>query len=170
MLEGVNTLSRNQVTFHTTSNCSISKAGNNFVKSKIFSTNCESSDYNNGGCGFKSNDPQSYGKGFNNGRGGVIAHIVNETGIYLWQFPRSCIPKDITAQTPNPSNWGTPVAHLPSTSCDISSHFSGLKLVFDITFCGSWAGQAEVYGNSKCPTKTCLEIVADPKNYIGEPS
>ncbi|KAJ7840782.1 hypothetical protein B0H13DRAFT_1910526 [Mycena leptocephala] len=40
-----------------------------------------------------------------------------------YQDLRASIPGDITAKTPNPTNWGKPVAFRSSSTCDIASHF-----------------------------------------------
>jgi hypothetical protein len=92
--------------------------------------------------------------------GGVYAHIVADSGIKVWHFPRTAIPADITAKKPNPANWGKPAAFFSSASCDISQHFQDHVLTFDTTLCGDWAGAAFPGGPS-----ACAAAVANPSNY-----
>lgn len=49
-------------------------------------------------------------------------------------FYRAAIPKDITAGTPNPSQWGAPSATLLNTTCNIASYFWTHVIVFGMFF------------------------------------
>ncbi|KAF9257835.1 glycoside hydrolase family 16 protein [Marasmius fiardii PR-910] len=115
-------------------------------------------------CGFQDESAGVFGSGFNQVGGGVYAHLVNDEGIFVWHFARSSIPSDITNKNPNPSSWGTPVAQWKSNSCDIAQHVKGHKLTINITLCGSWAGDPDVWRGSGCPG-TCEGTVANPKNF-----
>lgn len=144
-------------------------AAHNSAKGKMVSTDCvtsATSDGEAGGCSFVDNNNKSFGEGFKNAGGGVFATRWDQNGIALWRFPRSSIPKDITARKPKPSQWGPPVANFPSTECDIESHFINHSLVLDITLCGYWAGIPSVY-SSTCPG-SCAQAVADPSNFKSE--
>lgn len=57
----------------------------------------------------------------------------------MWFFPRNAIPADALSGNPEPLKWGTPVANFQG-GCDIDSHFKNHKIIFDVTFCGDWAG------------------------------
>jgi len=57
----------------------------------------------------------------------------------VWYWKRSAIPKNINS--PDPSTWGAPVAAFTSGSCNIAEQFLDHQIIFDITFCGDWAGQ-----------------------------
>lgn len=127
---------------------------------------CASSPTNHG-CSYPDNNPESYGAGFNNGRGGVYAHLWTNNGITIWHFFRDSIPSDITAKQPNPSTWGPPAAFFPSTDCNIPSHFYQHSLVLDITICGD-LGDA-TYASTGCPG-TCAEAVSNLANFRSEPS
>ncbi|KIY48188.1 hypothetical protein FISHEDRAFT_8371, partial [Fistulina hepatica ATCC 64428] len=168
IVEGVNLQDHNQVTLHTSSGCSLSNDGLSTTSSYPGNTDCDSTGSSNTGCYYDSTDTQSYGSDFNSAGGGVFAHILNSTGIYVWFFTRESIPADITTGiAPQPDTWAAPMAIYTDTSCDIASHFVEQSLVFDITLCGDWAGSA--YPSSSCPSTTgysnCIDVVANPDNY-----
>jgi hypothetical protein len=45
-------------------------------------------------------------------------------------FYRSAIPTDITSGSPNPANWGTPVASLAPAACDPLTYFVNHSIIF----------------------------------------
>lgn len=161
IVEGVNTQSYDQTTLHTSDGCSVPA----WTQGALFSgswgtgtagnptTNCyvnAPNQYSNQGCAILG--PQSsYGPGFNNAGGGVFALLWNATSIVSWYFPRGQVPADLSrnATFADPAAWGAmPYAFFDlSPSCP-SSHFQQLQMVFDLTFCGDWAGAD--FANS-CP-------------------
>lgn len=153
------------MTLHTSDGCSLPQDGNNFVKdSTMGNTLCASSGDNNQGCAFIDNSQQSYGRGFNEVGGGVIAQLRDDTGVSMWRFPRGNIPDDIANKVPNPSTWGTPVSFFPYSTCP-ENHFVDMNIIADITFCGDWAGN----DLGDCSYQSCAAHAADPSNF-GEPS
>lgn len=82
-------------------------------------------------------------------------------GIFVWFFPSGSIPEDITSGNPDPTGWATPMASFSGTGCDFDTAFANHNLIFDTTFCGSWAGQ--VWGDSSCSSmaSTCNDYVAN---------
>lgn len=153
------------MTLHSGPDCSMPQDANTSGRGRTLSTSCPTTSTSNSGCAVLDSSTQSFGEGFNSVGGGVFAHRWDQTGIFIWEFPRSSIPPDITAKNPDPSLWGPPVASFPSTNCDINSHFFQHSLVIDTTICGDWAGAA--YSGSGCPG-TCAEAVADPTNFKSE--
>ena len=123
---------------------------------------------NSQGCGVLDSRTSSYGAGFNAIGGGVYAMQWTSDYIRVWFFPRQQIPTDILNLTPNPSNWGQPAANLQG-SCNIDQSkfsmmmwtwcvlmftgFQNHQIIFDNTFCGSYAGVASVWNSS---TNSCL--------------
>jgi hypothetical protein len=161
IIEGVGDSTTNQMTLHTSSGCTLDTSDlSTFTGSHTSSTQCASSDSDNNGCGITDSSTAAYGHEFNMIAGGVHAHIVADSGISIWHFPRNAIPSDITAGKPNPSGWGTPTAFFSSSSCDIASHFTDHVITFDTTLCGDWAGAAFPGGDS-----ACAAAVANPSNY-----
>ena len=45
-------------------------------------------------------------------------------------FYRAAIPVDIDNGSPNPSNWGVPVASLESADCDPLEYFANHSIIF----------------------------------------
>ena len=65
--------------------------------------------------------------------------IRTSSAIKIWYFPHTAIPSDITSGSPNPNGWELPQANFAG-GCNIDSQFISHQIVFDITFCGDWAG------------------------------
>lgn len=150
IIEGVNDQSSNQFTLHTSDGCSIDNTG---LSGSVQTSNCyvQASDQSeNAGCAITSSSDSSYGDGFNGNGGGVYATEWTGDAINVWVFPNSSIPSDISSGSPDPSGWGTPSARFAG-NCDIDSHFNDLQIVFDITFCGDWAG--ETFSSGTCSSK-----------------
>lgn len=129
ILEGVNDQTSNDVTLHTGPGCSVSNTGS--FSGKMTSTTCASSGTDNTGCQIASSDTSTYGSGFNAGKGGVYAMEWTGDGISVYFFPRSSIPSDALGDAPNPSGWGTPMAHF-SGDCDFATAFTDQQIVFDV--------------------------------------
>ncbi|KIY43839.1 hypothetical protein FISHEDRAFT_52708, partial [Fistulina hepatica ATCC 64428] len=165
VIEGVNLQDYDQITLHTSDDCTLDTSITLAADVSIGGTECTSSSSDDDGCDFTDSDTSSFGEGFNAAGGGVYAHIVNSTGIYVWFFSRSDIPDDIAAGEPVPDSWSTPIAFFSNSSCDIASHFNAQNIVLDITLCGDWAG--EVFSSSTCAStfSTCADVVTDPSNY-----
>ncbi|THH02876.1 hypothetical protein EW026_g16 [Hermanssonia centrifuga] len=138
IIEGVHDNEHNQVTWHTgPSAC----ANANFTGS-IVTTNGQPNLVCDGG--------------------GVFAMKWDDEGIAVWSFYRAAVPQDIIDGVPSPSSWGIPVAVLEPSGCDPITNFVNHSIVFDITFCGDWAGNS--YATSGCPG-TCPDHLQDPSNF-----
>jgi hypothetical protein len=160
IIEGVNDQSQNQMTLHTSDGCSIQNTG---FSGTLDTSNCyvdASGQSPNSGCAIMNSNTQSYGSGFNSAGGGVYATEWTGDAISVWFFPSSSVPSDISSGKPDPTGWGTPAAKFAG-SCDIDDHFNDLQIVFDITFCGDWAGEESVWSSSSCSSKasTCNDYV-----------
>ncbi|KAL4931724.1 glycoside hydrolase family 16 protein [Aspergillus undulatus] len=161
IIENVNEETNNHMTLHTSDGCSIDNTG---FSGTLLTSNCyvqAPGQDNNAGCGISSPDTSSFGAGFNAASGGVYATEWTSDHISVWFFPRSSIPSDISAGTPDPSSWGTPTARFAGAGCDIDSHFTDMQIIFDITFCGDWAGN--VWGSGSCAALggSCSDYVAN---------
>ncbi|KAJ5106257.1 hypothetical protein N7456_002932 [Penicillium angulare] len=167
IIEGVNQDNTNQMTLHTSDGCTINNSG---FSGTLDTSNCyveASGQSSNAGCAITDSSTQSYGDGFNSAGGGVYATEWTSSAINIYFFPSSSIPSDITAGTPDPTTWGTPSASFAG-SCDISSHFSNLQIVFDITFCGDWAGNVWSSGSCSTQASTCDSYVQNNPSAFKE--
>lgn len=113
---------------------------------------------NNEGCKIKVEDERTYGKGFNDNKGGVYATEIMEDFINIFFFPRGSIPSDILSESPDPSSWGTPTVAFKG-GCDFPAHFKNMQLTFTNTFCGDWAGNVWDYGSCASKADTCVDFV-----------
>jgi len=152
------------------------------------STDCEVNNYANQGCGvgFSNNDTSgfdgigpSYGTAFNNNSGGFYAMLKSQaSGIQVWFWARDSpsVPPEICDGAQNgqavfPSiTWGDPVANFPMLPgyCDYDSHFNAQRIIFDLTFCGDWAGT--VWSQSSCASRasSCVDFVNNSPSSFSE--
>ncbi|CAA7265327.1 unnamed protein product [Cyclocybe aegerita] len=167
ILEGVHDNEHNQIAWHTADGCLLDP--NAIITGTISQnnganlTNCFAGVNSNSGCDVTEWSRASYGPYFEEQGGGVLAMKWDENDISVWSFYRAAIPKDITTGSPDPSQWGTPSATLMNTQCDITSFFSNHSIIFDITFCGDWAGNS--YATSGCPG-TCDGWLMDGAHFV----
>ncbi|KJA19486.1 glycoside hydrolase family 16 protein [Hypholoma sublateritium FD-334 SS-4] len=167
ILEGVHDNEHNQITWHTSPGCMLDPnatfTGSIVNTSGVINTVCNGNVNDNSGCAVTEWSRASYGPLFEAQGGGILAMKWDENDISVWSFFRAAIPTDVTKGAPNPSLWGEPSAILRNTMCDIESNFTNHVIVFDITFCGDWAGNS--YATSGCPG-TCPERLMDPTNFV----
>lgn len=155
IIEGVNSQVANSMALHTGPGCSITNNGG--FTGSITTPNCDvnaGGQATNAGCQILTSNSASYGTGFNQQQGGVYATEWTSSAISVWFFPRSAIPSDIAAGTPDPSNWGVPTSSFAG-GCDIDQFFTNHQIVFDTTFCGDWAGNvwsSDATCGSQAPT------------------
>ena len=168
IIEGVNTQTKNAITLHTGEGCSMAGSVGGAVNgalpgTSMTSVQCSSSGGNNDGCGQQTGDNQGYGDGFNDVGGGVYATEWTSDHIAVWFFQRSRIPANINSGNPDPSSWGQPAAMFAGGSgCNIDSHFKDNQIVFDTTFCGDWAGNAQVWSSDA----ECSALASTCKDYV----
>ncbi|KZP13488.1 glycoside hydrolase family 16 protein [Athelia psychrophila] len=162
ILEGVSVNYQNQITWHTGPECLLTPS-NNYTGTLVGNLNCDTNVSSNAGCGIIDKSAASYGPYFDLQGGGVYAMMWDETGISVWNFYRAAIPVEITqGGSPRPETWGLPAAQLSPEGCDIFGSFMNQSIIFDITLCGVWAGNAYP---SSCPG-TCATQVMDPANFV----
>src|SRR5690606_27886935 len=95
--------------------------------------------YQNQGCSIKDPEPKSWGKNFNDNGGGMFAMEWNKDFIKVWMFPRDRIPLDAIKGNPEPLYWGPP-ASIFEGDCIMDDKFFEHKIIFNVAFCGDWAG------------------------------
>ncbi|KAJ7901768.1 glycoside hydrolase family 16 protein [Mycena olivaceomarginata] len=170
IIEGVNNNTNNLASLHTTENCNMTQTRDHWQSGTTVSTQCDVKYNYNQGCGV-SFKPKSYGEPFNSNGGGWYVMSRGSYGIFVWFWPRdSCsvpieVSQGFSAIDPNPFLWGQPDAAFPTDNCDYESHFDPHRIVFDLTFCGDWAGSDSVY--SGCPGK-CVDFVNNNPSAFSE--
>eukprot|EP00930_Biecheleria_cincta_P101943 TRINITY_DN9359_c0_g1_i1.p1 TRINITY_DN9359_c0_g1~~TRINITY_DN9359_c0_g1_i1.p1 ORF type:complete len:456 (-),score=53.94 TRINITY_DN9359_c0_g1_i1:205-1521(-) len=118
--------------------------------------------FKNQGCGQKMPDG-SFGADLNS-RGGVSTWAAEWDPVALhirvWFFPSGQEPQDLLGQQPKPDSWGEPEAFfsLDPTTCS-ANHFKNMRMVFDITFCGDYAGKTFQQACPQAQGMSCTEFV-----------
>ncbi|EKM54599.1 glycoside hydrolase family 16 protein [Phanerochaete carnosa HHB-10118-sp] len=156
ILEGVNLQSNNIATLHTNQYCTMPQS--RYQSGSVTSTNCDANANFNQGCGAQATDGFSYGTLFNSVGGGYyVMSRTPDDGIKVWFWRRDDpgVPPAVTQKgffndvfgadqpvltLPDPT-WGPPLAYFPfGDFCEYGGHFDAHIMVFDLTFCGDWAG------------------------------
>ena len=165
--EGVHKAPTNQVTLHTSPGCNPGIGSGGETGSRGGGDCGAGGGFN--GCGISANNPVTYGSQFNANGGGVYATLWTDGGIKVWYFATRDIPANIRSGNPDPGTWGTPIANFGG-GCDYNAKFRDLNIVFDITFCGDWAGG--VWGSNSCSqlNPSCNAYVANQPQAFGDVS
>lgn len=161
IIEGVNMHSGNEIVLHTSGSCSLSPEQD--MSGKMSSSECGDA---SGpiGCVIKGGNGTA-GTPLNEKGGGVYAMERTSEFIKIWYFPRESIPKSITNGKPDTSSFGTPMANLQGP-CDFEERFKPQKLVFNIDFCGDWAGG--IYGQDGCPMSDPNDSFKSCHTYVAQ--
>ncbi|KAJ5129944.1 uncharacterized protein N7515_005983 [Penicillium bovifimosum] len=157
IIEGVNLQDHNEIVMHTAGTCSLTDTDMTGV---VNATGC-GTDLGTVGCVIEGQQG-SYGTSFNKQQGGVYALEWTADFLKIWYFPRHAIPPSITGGKPDVTKFGTPMA-LVEESCDVANAFKEQSFIFDVTFCGDWAGG--VFGSSGCPM-TDTDSFQSCHNYV----
>ncbi|KAL5507244.1 hypothetical protein ACEPAH_6700 [Sanghuangporus vaninii] len=153
ILEGVNDGPSNLASLHTSKGCTMPQ--NRKQTGTPTSVDCDATSGSNQGCGNSFTKPNSYGSSLNGvGGGWFVMRRTNKDGaaVYFWARNDPSVPDEIKsgAKTVNPDDsWGEPEALFPTDTCNWGQHFDAHTLVFDLTFCGDWAGSSFSCGG-KC--------------------
>ncbi|KAF2132329.1 glycoside hydrolase family 16 protein [Dothidotthia symphoricarpi CBS 119687] len=163
--EGVHQNTYNQATLHTSPGCTPTVGAGGETGHRASNVDCGAGGGYNG-CGVQSSAATSYGTAFNANGGGVYATLWTSSGIKVWYFASRNVPANIRSGNPNPGNWGAPMASF--AGCDFDAKFRDLNIVFDISFCGDWAGG--VWGQTACSqiNPSCNAYVASQPQSFGD--
>ncbi|ORY08744.1 endo-1,3(4)-beta-glucanase-like protein [Clohesyomyces aquaticus] len=163
IIEGVNLNTYNQVTLHTSAGCVPNVGAGGQSGHPVGNADCGAGGGYTG-CGVESGSATSYGTAFNANGGGVYASLWTSSAIKVWYWASRDVPANIRNGNPDPSSWGTPQANY--AGCNFDQKFSNMNIIFDITFCGDWAGA--VWGSSSCASvnPSCNAYVAQqPQSF-----
>ena len=165
VIEGVNGQSFNQVAGHTRKGCSFP---NPVQKATLKTSDCTSPDNENIGCS-SAMSPGSFGPTFNQANGGVYAMNWDTNGMKVWFFPRSNIPQDLAAGSPDLASFPEPDIFYAfgAGTCD-PSFFQRMKMIINLTFCGDFAAAPSLFNaRDQCPG-TCNDFVAQNPDGLSE--
>ncbi|KAF8264596.1 concanavalin A-like lectin/glucanase domain-containing protein [Lactarius quietus] len=173
VIEGVNLNTHNQATLHTTPNCTMPPdQWREPQTGETANTNCDTSVNFNSGCGVIFSDPSpsctSYGAPFNQAGGGYFVMYRATDSVKIWFFPRDGYVPEFGQPIYPDFTWGSPAANFPfyPQYCDYDTHFNAHEMVFDLTFCGDWAGN--VWSTSGCGSGTCPDFVNNNPSAFAE--
>jgi len=157
-LENVNLATANQMALHTLDGCNASSSA--AMTGALTDTDCGTDlPSKTQGCTVTDPNAASYGAAFASAGGGAWATLMDESGIFIWFWPRASIPSDLSVSnansSPNPAGWGEPVAAYPASSCNTAQFFEPQFIILDITLCGDFAGSLTVYN------ETCGPVPSD---------
>ncbi|TYJ51917.1 hypothetical protein B9479_007496 [Cryptococcus floricola] len=164
----------NTVALHTSDTCTIE--GGSYMNGQVGETACSAYVSGNTGCGVKMDGGEgatngTYGSGVNSEGGGWYAmwrDLENSGSINVWFWPRgsATVPddvKNVDTATTKLAGWGTPNANFSIPTC--TSDFNKHVIVFDLTFCGDYAGAT--YTSAGCPG-TCSTFVTNTPSAFTE--
>ncbi|KDR80022.1 hypothetical protein GALMADRAFT_62843 [Galerina marginata CBS 339.88] len=164
IVEAINMMQSNQMALHTSPGCK-------HTPTTQLGTSVELDCSTPAGCTVIENAPNSFGEGFNSAGGGVFATRFDASGIWFWgrnEVPKS-IASEISTTIMSTDDWGIPSANYSSgPDCDMPTYFSAQNIVLDITLCGGWAGNPDIYTpqcGAQGPTGKCYD-----DNVVGEGS
>jgi hypothetical protein len=165
IFEQVNNASSNKMTLHTKPGLAISDDLSGMATgSKIATKNCDvnaAGQDKNVGCGIGM-PAGTFGDAFNQNDGGVFATEVTSTGIKSWFFPRNALPQGVDFNDPQSTeNWPKPNALWTAKDVNFDDYFKNLQMIWDITFCGDWAGAVWESSGYTALAPTCKEFVAN---------
>ncbi|XXQ32070.1 GH16 domain-containing protein [Plasmodiophora brassicae] len=147
VIEGVHNNTWNELTYWTGSKCTQPSARRQTAVSAgqdcLVGTGAT-------GCANLAYTPGAYGADFNANGGGVYATLWDAAGIVTWFFPRGAIPDDIVGNAPRPDLWPIPMANLTFGRTCSPTRFANMQIVFDLTFCGNYAGDPSIWASSGC--------------------
>ncbi|KAH6914153.1 endo-1,3(4)-beta-glucanase chain A [Coprinopsis sp. MPI-PUGE-AT-0042] len=161
ILEGVNLNNQNAAALHTSGACSM--APHRSQTGSAIAMDCDGLANGNQGCGTSFSKANSYGIELNRERGGwyVMQRSATE-GINIWFWSRSdsTVPLSVKyggERVDIGPSWGLPEASFTFETCSYLDHFDNHQVVFDLTFCGDWAGSA--FELSGCGPMKCEDYV-----------
>ena len=142
----------------------------------------------NQGCVAVSDQPGSIGQPLNKNGGGVYVlewDPNKEKAIRSWVFSHSTLPTNLAESitdnniTPNPEEWGLPYAYFAvgdGTGCS-KDHFKNMRLVFNLAFCGTVAGnryftdcpnEASKFKDNDDPVASCNAFIKSNPGVLDE--
>jgi len=164
ILENINEQTSTLNVLHTSPGCTIK--GGSYMTDTVDSYDCNDLANSGQGCAARNTRAGSYGKDFNSRGGGTVVMEWSTNFIKMWNFAPDKVPQTLRDGHPDASTFGTPDFDTEAGSCVMDDHFSTHQIIFDLTFCGNYAGQDQFWQQTSCyksnPTKyaRCADYVA----------
>ena len=155
------------MTLHTSPNCAVTGGSGGLLQP--YSQDCNTAVNGNEGCSFHETNPASYGTTLNQDGGAIYAMEWTSDGISIWWWGGgNPAPADVLGDNPDPTAWGPPSSQWAGDGCVWDQHFLTHQIIFDMTFCGDWAGQ--VFATDPvCSAKgACTDYVANTPGDFSE--
>ncbi|KAM3498790.1 hypothetical protein MY10362_007906 [Beauveria mimosiformis] len=162
--ENWNLATHNRPTVHTgeldaVGRCKIDSAG---VTGSLQRADCSHEQYNLGCNVMDTKGP------WGSPAGGVYAMEWTDSYIRIFTWSPADAPSNINSAHPDTAAWGKPVMELRDGPCNLKRQFAPQKLILNIDFCGSAAGQPALWEECKKLTgeTECYKYVRNnPKAY-----
>ncbi|KAH7093838.1 glycoside hydrolase family 16 protein [Auriculariales sp. MPI-PUGE-AT-0066] len=140
IIEGANDLGPNLQSLHN-------ERGAPQPEGRIKMNDCNSFANGNTGCGVFGDSQRDFGAPFNKAGGGWWATVRTESAIKMY-FDEVRNGADVV----DPTGWGTPTSSFTSSGdlCSISDKFGKNRIIFNLTFCGGFAGHTFHGGTPAC--------------------
>jgi len=123
---------------------------------------CNSFANGNTGCGVHGDSSRDFGPAYNQAGGGYWVTMRDRDEIKMWFWSRQdpdvpdVVKSGKAADSVDPDTFGTPTSHFTSDgACDIEDKFGKNTIVFNLTFCGAFAGHAFPGGTPACESELC---------------
>ncbi|EJD03023.1 glycoside hydrolase family 16 protein [Fomitiporia mediterranea MF3/22] len=161
IVEGVNLQTQNLAALHTSAGCTMP------ATRSPGSLDCDAFAGIMQGCTTNFAKPNSFGSALNSVGGGWFALKRTDAAgaaVYFWPRNDPSVPAEVAsgAATVNPDGWGEPEALFPTDTCNWPQFFDAHNIIFDLTFCGDWAGTPFLCGGAS----TCNDYVdANPTSF-----
>ncbi|KAM3531354.1 hypothetical protein MY4038_004517 [Beauveria bassiana] len=140
--ENWNLATYNRPTVHTgdmdvVGRCKMESAG---VTGSLLRSDCSHEQYNLGCNAMDTKGP------WGSSAGGVYAMEWTDRYIRIFTWAPADAPSNIDSAHPDTAAWGKPVMELRDGPCNLKRQFAPQKLILNIDFCGSAAGQPSIWG------------------------
>ncbi|KAM3443892.1 hypothetical protein MY4824_000340 [Beauveria thailandica] len=152
--ENWNLATYNRPTVHTgdldaVGRCKIDSAG---VTGSLLRSDCSHEQFNLGCNVMDTRGP------WGSSAGGVYAMEWTDSYIRIFTWSPADAPSNIDSAHPDTAAWGKPVMELRDGPCNLKRQFAPQKLILNIDFCGSAAGQPSLW-------KECKELTGEAECY-----
>jgi hypothetical protein len=89
--------------------------------------------------------------------------------VYFFPYASPLYKTVSKSTSPDPRTWGAPIARFGAEKCNLKQRFKDLRIIFNTTFCGDWAGQEwDKSCRKNTGAQTCEAYVRDNPEAFAE--